>query len=236
MTPGAQSLVVATAGCNLNCKYCQNWQFALVKPEETRNYDLPPERAVQLALDNDCDAITFTYTEATVRYEYMRDIAKLAKKQDLRTVLITSGYINPQPLRNLCQYLDAVKVDLKGFTDEFYQEVCSGELEPVPGTLKVVKEEGVWLETVNLVVPTVNDDMEKVKEMCGWIKENLGADVPVHFSRFWPSHKLSKLPSTPVSTIEQAIQVARDVVLNYVYIILDGRCKFCEHEIPGVWE
>jgi len=269
MTPGAKSLVVATPGCNLNCKFCQNWQFALVKPEETRNYDLPPETAVKLAVDNDCDAITFSYTEATVSYEYMRDIAKLAKEQGLRTVLITSGYINPQPLRNLCPYLDAVKVDLKGFTEEFYQEVCAGQLEPVLGTLKVLKEEGVWLEIVNLVVPTLNDDLDKIKEMCEWIKENLGTDVPLHFSRFWPANKLSRLPGTSVSMIEQAIQMAKDAGLRYVYIgnvpgheagdtycphcgeclikrvgyvavtennIVDGMCKFCGHEIPGVWE
>jgi len=269
MTPGATSLVVATAGCNFNCKYCQNWQFALVNPEETRNYDLPPEEAVQLALDNGCEAIVFTYTEAIVSYEYMLDIAKLAKQRGLKTVLITNGYINPQPLRELCQYLDAIKVDLKGFTEEFYREVCSGQLEPVLGTLKVVKEEGVWLEIVNLVVPMLNDDLDKIEEMCKWIKDNLGTGVPLHFSRFWPCYKLSKISGTSVDTLEQAIQIAKDAGLKYVYIgnvpgheagdtycpqcgeclikrvgyaavtennVVDGRCKFCEHEIPGVWE
>lgn len=269
MTPGAKGLVVAATGCNLNCKYCQNWQFALVNPEETRNYDLPPETAVRLALDSGCDAIIFTYTEATVFYEYMRDIAKLAKENGLKTVLITSGYINPQPLRDLCPYLDAVKVDLKGFTSEFYQEVCAGELEPVLDTLQVLREEGKWFEVVNLVVPTLNDDLNTISEMCQWIRDNLGTDVPLHFSRFWPSYKLSRLSGTPVSTIEQAIQTAKDAGLKYVYIgnvpghdagntycppcgecvirrvgyaavtennIVDGKCKFCGHEIPGIWK
>ena len=218
MTPGVKGLVVATPGCNLDCKFCQNWQFALVNPEETRNYDLPPETAVKLALDNGCQAIIFTYTEATVFYEYMLDVARLAKEKGLKTVLITGGYINPAPLKNLCPYLDAVKVDLKGFTEEYYAEVCAGELEPVLETLKTIKEAGVWLEIVNLVVPTLNDDMGKITEMCQWIKDNLGTDVPVHFSRFWPSYKLSKLSGTPVGTLEYAIQVARDAGLKYVYI------------------
>jgi len=148
----------------------------------------------------------------------MRYVAKLAKERGLKTVLITGGYINPQPLRELCPYIDAVKVDLKGFTEEFYLEVCAGELEPVLGTLKVLKEEGVWFEIVNLVVPTLNDDLKKINEMCEWIRDNLGTDIPLHFSRFWPSYKLSKLSSTPVSTIEQAIQIARDAGLKYVYI------------------
>jgi pyruvate formate lyase activating enzyme len=218
MIPGAKCLVVAAAGCNLDCKFCQNWQFALVNPEETTNYGLPPETAVQLALDNDCDTITFTYTEAIVSYEYIRDVAKLAKENGLKTALITAGYINPQPLRDLCIYLDAVKVDLKGFTEEYYQEVCVGELEPVLETLKVLKEEGKWFEVVNLVVPTLNDDMSKIRDMCQWIRDNLGTDVPLHFSRFWPSYKLSKLSGTPVGTLEQAIQIAKDAGLKYVYI------------------
>jgi len=269
MTPGAKCLVVAAAGCNLDCKYCQNWQFALVNPEETKNYDLPPETAVQLALDNDCDAITFSYTEATVSYEYIRDIAKLAKERGLKTVLISNGYINPQPLRELCPYFDAIKVDLKGFTNEFYQEVCSGRLEPVLGTLQVLKEEGAWFEVVNLVVPMHNDDLSKITEMCQWISDNLGTEIPLHFSRFWPSYKLSRLAGTPVGTLEQSIEIARENGLKYVYIgnvpgheagdtycphcgkclikrvgyaavtennIVDGRCKFCGHEIPGVWK
>lgn len=269
MTPGAKSLVVATVGCNLKCKYCQNWQYSQVKPEETRNYDVPPETAVQLALDNGCEAIVFTYTEGTVFYEYMLDVAKLAKQRGLKTVFITNGYINPKPLRQLCRYLDAIKVDLKGFTDEFYQKICRGELEPVLGTLKVVKEEGVWLEIVNLVVPTLNDDLRKIKEMCEWIRDKLGTDVPLHFSRFWPSYKLSRLSGTPVSTLEQAIEVAKNAGLKYVYIgnvpghdagntycpycgkrlirrvgyaaviennIVNAKCKFCSHEIPGAWE
>ncbi len=218
MSPGAKTLTVATAGCNLNCKYCQNWQFALVKPEGTKNYDLSPEAAVDLALANECEAIVFTYTEATVFYEYMLDIAKLAHEQGLKNVLITAGYINPEPLRELCQYFDAIKVDLKGFSQEFYRQICSAQLQPVLETLKVIKEEGVWLEIVNLVIPTLNDDINQIRQMCQWIKENLGRDVPLHFSRFWPSYKLSNLTSTSVGVLEMAIQMAREIGLKYVYI------------------
>jgi len=218
MTPGANSLTVATAGCNLKCKYCQNWQFALVRPEEVEHYDLPPEDVVELALASGAKAIVYTYTEGTVFYEYMADIARLAHERGLKNVFITAGFINPEPMRELCQYLDAVKVDLKGFSEEFYREVVSGELGPVLETMKVVKEEGVWLEIVNLVVPRLNDDMGEIRKMCEWIRDNLGTNVPLHFSRFFPAYKLSRLPSTSVSTLEQAIQIARDAGLEYVYI------------------
>ena len=148
----------------------------------------------------------------------MFDISKLARSAGLKTLLNTNGFINPEPLKELLQYLDAVNIDLKGFTPEFYQENCSGELEPVLDSLKLVKEEGVHLEIVNLVIPTLNDDMEKVKEMCLWIKENLGTEVPLHFTRFFPAYRLTKLSPTPVESLEQARSIALGVGLQYVYI------------------
>jgi len=269
MTPGAQSLTIATAGCNLKCKYCQNWQFSQVGPEQTENYDLPPEDVVELALSSGAEAIVFTYTEPTIYYEYMLDTAKLAKGKGLKTVMITGGYINPEPLKGLSKHMDAIKVDLKGFSEKFYREVCGGELWPVLETIKQVREEGGWLEVVNLVIPGLNDDLQEIGEMCEWIRDNLGTDVPLHFSRFFPAYKLSRHAPTPVSTLEQAIQIAKDMGLKYVYIgnvpgheagntycpkcgkllikrigytavlennIVDGKCKFCGHEIPGVWK
>jgi len=182
------------------------------------SFDLSPEEVVKQALVNKVNFISFTYTEPTIFYEYMFDISKLAKSAGLKTLLNTNGFINPEPLKELLPYLDAVNIDLKGFTPEFYVENCSGELEPVLRSLELVKEEGVHLEIVNLVIPTLNDDMEKVKEMCLWIKENLGTDVPLHFSRFFPAYRLIKLSPTPVETLEQARSIALEVGLKHVYI------------------
>jgi len=216
--PGSLRLNLATAGCNLSCRNCQNWQLSQRTPEEVKSLDLSPEEVVNNALADRVSFISFTYTEPTIFYEYMFDISKLAKSAGYKTLLNTNGFINPEPLKALLQYIDAVNIDLKGFTPEFYQENCSGELEPVLGSLKLVKEEGVHLEIVNLVIPSLNDDMEKVKEMCLWIKENLGTDVPLHFSRFFPAYRLTKLSPTPVETLEEARRIALEMGLKYVYI------------------
>ncbi len=218
MKPGMRTLALGTAGCNLKCKNCQNWQFTQVGPEETVNYKLSPQEAIKLARKNNCEAIVFTYNDPIVSYEYVLEMAKLAKKNNLKTIMITAGYINPEPLRELCQYMDAIKVDLKGFTNEFYQKVCRGTLQPVLDSIKIIKEEGVWLEIVNLVIPIFNDKSSEIKAMCKWIVENVSPDVPVHFSRFWHSYKLENMETTPVRTLESAFSIATAAGLNYVYI------------------
>jgi len=218
LKPGMRTLALGTAGCNLKCKNCQNWQFTQVGPEETVNYRLFPQEAINLARKNNCEAVVFTYNDPTVSYEYVLEMAKLAKKNNLKTVMITAGYINPEPLRELCQYIDAIKIDLKGFTNEFYQQVCRATLQPVLDSIKIIKEEGVWLEIVNLVIPSFNDNSSEIKSMCSWIVENVGPDVPIHFSRFWHSYKLENMETTPVSTLENAFSIATKAGLNYVYI------------------
>jgi len=218
MKPGMRTLALGTAGCNLKCKNCQNWQFTQVGPEETVNYKLSPQGAIKLARKNNCEAIVFTYNDPIVSYEYVLEMAKLAKKNNLKTIMITAGYINPEPLRELCQYMDAIKIDLKGFTNEFYQKVCRATLQPVLDAIKVIKEEGVWLEIVNLVIPSFNDTSSEMWAMCNWIKDNVGPDVPLHFSRFWHSYKLENMETTPVRTLENAFSIATAAGLNYVYI------------------
>jgi pyruvate formate lyase activating enzyme len=158
------------------------------------------------------------YVEPTIFYEYMVEIAGLTKKAGLLNVMHTNGFINEDPLRTLCEVLDAAQVDLKGFTETFYSELCAGELTPVLETLKIMKQEKVHLEITNLVIPTKNDEMSEVREMCLWVKGELGADTPIHFNRFYPLHKLKRLPSTPVSTLEKAREVALSTGLEYVYI------------------
>jgi len=233
MKPGMRTLALGTAGCNLKCKNCQNWQFTQVGPEETENYRLSPQEAINLASKNDCEAIVFTYNDPIVSYEYVLEMAKLAKKNNLKTIMITAGYINPEPLRELCQYMDAIKIDLKGFTNEFYQQVCRATLQPVLDAIKIIKAEGVWLEIVNLVIPSFNDNSSEIKAMCSWIVENVGPDIPIHFSRFWHSYKLENMETTPVRTLESAFSIATAAGLNYVYIgNVPGHSKgntYCPH-------
>ncbi|HID10071.1 MAG TPA: AmmeMemoRadiSam system radical SAM enzyme [Candidatus Latescibacteria bacterium] len=218
MLPGATIFCTGTAMCNYRCKFCQNWEFAQKTMWEVINLDASPEDVVGMAIEKGCDAVSFTYNDPIVFYEFMFDIAKLAKKRGLRTLFHTNGSLNPKPLFALLEVMDAVTIDLKGFTNEFYRRVCSSELEPVLRALENIRKTDTHLEIVNLVVPTKNDEMEDIRRMCRWIKENLGREVPLHFIRFFPAYKLQRLPPTPVEKLEKAAQVADDEGLHYVYI------------------
>jgi len=216
--PGTTAFSIATAGCVLSCKFCQNWQISQAKPEETDYRDLPPDEVVRNAMFYNCRTITYTYTEPTVFYEYMYDTAQIARKFNIKNTMHTCGYMNEKPLRKLSKYMDAADVDLKAFTEDFYSRICGGRLKPVLDSLVVLRDEGVWLEITNLVIPTLNDDMKKIKEMCRWIVKNLGTDVPLHLSRFFPQYKLKDLPPAPLETLENARAVALDAGLKYVYV------------------
>jgi pyruvate formate lyase activating enzyme len=216
--PGTRSFSLATAGCNFDCKFCQNWEISQEVPERTFNFRLSPALAVKLAREKQCASIAATYVEPTIFFEYMYDISVLAKRNGILSVCHSNGYINPQPLNDLSSYLGAACIDLKGFTEAFYQEMTEGSLQPVLRTIKTLRNKGVHVELVNLVIPTKNDAMEVVKQMCLWIKHEVGADVPLHFSRFYPLYKLRNLPPTPVETLERARAMALSVGLEYVYI------------------
>ena len=215
--PGTKTYSIATTGCNLRCKFCQNWQIAQVFPWEVKTIDMTPEQVVENALKAGAKSIAFTYTEPVVFYEFMLNTAKLAKEKGLKTVMITSGYINPEPLKNLLKYLDAVKIDFKGFSDKFYQKMTMGHVQPVLDAMKIVKQSGKWLEIVNLVIPGENDSEEDIRNLALWVKENLGEDVPVHFTRFHPDYKLLNTPPTPIETLKKARKIAMEVGLKYVY-------------------
>lgn len=216
--PGTTSFSLATAGCNFSCKFCQNWEISQAAPEDLYSYEVPPELIVNRAKEIGARSIAYTYAEPTIFYEYMIDIGALVKKSGLLNVYHSNGFINPEPLKNLCKVLDAANIDLKGFSENFYQELCSGNLAPVLETLKTLKQEKVHLEITNLIIPTKNDEMSMVREMCLWIKKELGAETPIHFSRFYPLYKLKTLPQTPVSTLDKARAMALSVGLEYVYI------------------
>jgi len=216
--PATTAFSIATAGCVLGCKFCQNWQISQANPEDTDNYNLLPDDVVRQAIFYNCRTITYTYTEPTVFYEYMYDTAQIARKFNIKNTMHTCGYIKEKPLRELSKYMDAADVDLKAFTEDFYSRICGGKLKPVLDSLVILKDEGVWLEITNLVISTLNDDMKKIKEMCRWITKNLGPDVPLHFSRFFPQYKLKDLPPTPFETLKDARNIATDTGLRYAYI------------------
>ncbi len=266
MLPGSRIFCIGTSGCNFRCNFCHNWSISTKPLEETAYFDLPCIEIVNQALGYKAN-ISFTYNEPTVAYEYMYDTFKLASEKGIRNIFHTNGGMNPEALSELLRYVDAVTVDLKAFSAEFYRSTSTSDLSPVLETLKVVKEKGAWLEIVNLMIPTLNDDLALVREMCLWILENLGHEIPLHFNRFSPAYKLKNLPPTPVETLEEARKIAMDLGLSYVYVgnvpghpanstycpecqevvigrthftvhenrLKEGACRFCGHEIPGIW-
>ncbi|MFW5962862.1 MAG: AmmeMemoRadiSam system radical SAM enzyme [Bacteroidota bacterium] len=238
--PESRIFSISTAGCNLACLNCQNWNISQKSPYDTRNYDLMPKELIETVIDKNCNSIAYTYTEPIVFYEYMIDSAKLAHQKGLKNVMVSAGYIKERPLRELCSYIDAANIDLKSFSNDIYMRLNAGGLDQVLNTLKVMKEEGVWLEITNLVVPEWTDDMDMIKEMSEWLYDKGFADTPLHFSRFQPMHKLKHLHPTPVSVLEKAREIALDAGLKYVYIgnvpgteAANTYCPQCGEKIIG---
>jgi len=216
--PGAAAYSLATAGCPLSCKFCQNWELSQAWPEDLRSAYAPPALIVRSARARQAPVIAFTYNEPTVFTEYLLDIAGEAKKQGIRPVIVSCGFMNREPLREMCRVLAAVKIDLKGFSPAFYRDVCGAELKPVLATIKEVARRKVHLEIVNLVVPTLNDSEQMLKDLSEWLLAEAGPDVPVHFTRFHPDYQLLNLPPTPVATLERARELAMSRGLRYAYV------------------
>jgi len=216
--PGTTAFSLATAGCNSNCKFCQNWDISQTRPEMTRNIDLPPKEIISLCKDRKVQSIAYTYSEPVVFYEYMYDTAILGNENGIKSVMITGGYIEEKPLADLLPHLGAVKVDLKSISEKYYKEYIDAELKDVLKAILQVKESGVWLELVNLIVPTLNDSDDDLRGLAKWIKENLGSDTPIHYSRFHPQYLLKNLPSTPLETLKKAYDISISEGLEYVYL------------------
>lgn len=266
--PGNRALSIASAGCNVNCKFCQNWEISQVRPEQIKHFDFPPDEVVKTAFKNNCPVIAYTYSEPIVFYEYMFDISVKARGKGIKNVVVTGAHVNPDPLEKLLEVVDAIKIDLKAFSQVFYTKYVRGELQPVLNAIKTVANSPIWLEIVYLVIPTLNDHPQEIRKLCQWIAHEIGPDVPIHFSRFHPSYLLKNLPPTPVSTLEIAKNTALAEGLHYVYIgnvpgheaentycphckkmilkrrgyqidevkISNGRCMFCQTQIPGIWK
>lgn len=216
--PGTLAFSLATAGCNVNCKMCQNWEISQVRPEQVRSTYLPPKKLAELAVRSGSKSIAYTYSEPVIFYEYMSDSAEAGRAAGVRSAVVSGGYIQEQPLKELSKRVDAIKVDLKAYSEKFYREVVSGELKPVLQALATMRKLGVWNEIVYLVVPTLNDADAEFLGLAKWVKSNLGLDVPVHFTRFHPQYLLKNLPPTPVKTLERAKAIADAEGLRYVYV------------------
>jgi pyruvate formate lyase activating enzyme len=216
--PGSRAYSLATSGCPLRCKFCQNWQLSRASPEDYSTAVAPPAAVSSAAHARNAPVIAFTYNEPTVFTEYLTDIARAAREQDIRSVLISCGYMQEAPLDEMCDVLAAIKIDLKGINPTFYRDVCNADVTAVQRSIKQVAKRGVHLEIVNLVVPTLNDSDKDLRQLARWLHDEVGPDVPVHFTRFHPDFKLRNLPPTPVSTLERAHQMALDVGLRYPFV------------------
>ncbi len=216
--PGSTAFSIATAGCNINCKFCQNWNISQAKPEELNNIKLTPDECVSFAKNNNCKSIAYTYSEPTVFYEYMSDCANAGKAAGVRSVVVSNGYIQKEPIEALLPLVDAYKIDLKAITQQYYNDICGGELNRILDTLLTIKSDGKWLEIVYLMVPSLNDSKDDLTKLADWIMTNLGSDVPIHFTRFHPEYLLKNLPMTPLESLERAFNICREKGINYVYI------------------
>jgi len=216
--PNSRAFPIATAGCNFACLNCQNWDISQTSPKDTKNFDLMPDKVIEECIKSGCESIAYTYSEPISFYEYVFDTAKLAKTKGIKNVFISNGYINDEPLKALAPYLDAANINLKSYSDAIYLKLNAGKLQPVLNTLKTLKDNNVWLEITNLIVPSWTDDFDMIKKMCDWLVENGFSEYPLHFSRFYPLYKLTQLPQTPVNTLLKAREIARNAGCKFVYI------------------
>jgi pyruvate formate lyase activating enzyme len=216
--PGTVAFSLATAGCNVNCKFCQNWDISQSRPEEIHAQYTPPVSVAELARQYKCPTIAYTYSEPVVWAEYLMDCADAGHAAGVRSIVVSNGYMQEEALKAAYGKMDAVKIDLKSFTESYYRQVVTGQLKPVLETLVTLRKMGKWTEIVFLVLPTLNDSDAEFRSLAQWIKVNLGADVPLHFTQYHPEYLLKNLPITPVSTLERAKAIADAEGLHFVYI------------------
>ena len=216
--PGTMCLSIACTGCNFRCQNCQNHDISQAAPDDIDHYRLTPQQVVDLCQQHHCPGIAYTYTEPLTYIEYVMDCARLAHEKGLWNILVTAGYVCQEPLKDLLPYLDAANIDLKSFSDDIYQNISGGHLQPVLDTILAMKEAGVWIELTNLVIPGVNDELGMIRQMCRWLVENGLEETPLHFSRFFPRYKMQDVPPTPVHTLRMAEQIAQQEGIRHVYL------------------
>jgi pyruvate formate lyase activating enzyme len=232
--PGTPVLSFGTAGCNLACQFCQNWDISKSREWDKLSSRAEPEDIAHAAASARSTSVAFTYNDPVIFMEYAIDTAIACRKRGVKTVAVTAGYMCDEPRREFYQYIDAANVDLKGFTDSFYKKRCAGDLQTVKDTLVYLKKEThVWLEVTTLLIPGENDSPEEIENLSAWFADNLGPDVPLHFTAFHPDFKMTDLPNTPASTLTHAREIARRHGLHYVYTGNvhdgDGSSTYCPH-------
>lgn len=216
--PNSSVLSFGTLGCNMGCQFCQNWQMTKSRSDNHLLNKTSPQEIVRIAQEYACKSVAFTYNDPIIFFEYAIDTAKLCSEFGIKTVAVTSGYINHEPAKEFFKYMDAANIDLKGFSEEFYSKNCHAHLEPVLETIKYVKQETkCWLELTTMLIEGENDSEQMLTNQCSWILNNLGDNVPLHFSAFFPRYKFSERKHTEFSTLLKAYKIASDVGLKYVY-------------------
>jgi pyruvate formate lyase activating enzyme len=229
--PGSRVFSMGTAGCNMGCFFCQNWDISKSRQDQVHSQRVAPEDVPLLAMEHGCESIAFTYNEPTIWGEYVIDICKAAKDHGLKTVMVSNGYITREAFHDIYDHIDAANIDLKAFTETFYGKITLTHLQPVLDTLQWLKNEtSVWFELTNLLIPTLNDGAEEIGKLSEWVMQHLGPDVPLHFTAFHPDFKLRDKPATPPETLHRARKIALDAGLHYVYegnIFSDGAHTGC---------
>jgi pyruvate formate lyase activating enzyme len=216
--PGSKALSFGTVGCNMGCLFCQNWDITKIREEDAMTIALKPDEIVKLAIEKQCESVAYTYNDPNIFFEYVKDCALKCRKKGIKNIAVTAGYINPKPRKEFYSFIDAVNIDLKGFSEEFYKNIINAKLKPVLDTIDYVKNKtNCWLEITNLLIPGKNDDDKMIKDMCKWIKRNLGTEIPLHFSAFYPCYKMTDVEPTSISTVIKARDIAINEGLKYVY-------------------
>lgn len=216
--PGTPILSLGTAGCNMGCVFCQNWDISKARANQVNAADFSPEQVLALAVRYDTPHVAFTYNEPTIWGEYAVDIARLAHEAGINTVMVSNGYISREAFFDIYQHIDAANIDLKAFTENFYSKITLTHLQPVLDTLQWLRQEtNVWFEITNLIIPTLNDSEDELKRLCGWVLDNLGDDVPLHFSAFHPDFKLRDKQPTPPEKLHAARALAMQMGIKFVY-------------------
>jgi len=262
--PGSTSLSIGTVGCNFKCPFCQNWQISQSK-DIGSSYEVTPQQLVDLALQNGCKSISYTYNEPTIFYPFARDVAMLAHKSGLKNVFVSNGFETPEIIEDMKGKIDAFNIDIKGFKKEYYKKYLKGELEGVLDTLKRLKQKGFWVETTTLIVPGDNDSDEELRAIAEFIAKELDINTPWHISAFHPDYKVQDKGPTPLETLQRAYNIGKEAGLNFIYMgnvampsitacpncgeelikrvgyqlvenkLVDGKCPKCTTQIPGIW-
>jgi pyruvate formate lyase activating enzyme len=216
--PGSTVLSLGSVGCNFRCKHCQNWNISQAELEEVSLREILPEDAIKLAKEYKCKSIAWTYNEPTMWLEYTIDSAKMARNNGLKSVYVTNGYMTEESLDEISPYLDAVNVDLKGMSEQFYKELCDARMQPVLDNIKRIYDKKIHMEITNLMIPGYNDSQKNIEDLVNFMVDEVGVDVPLHFTRFFPYYELKNVPPTAVADLEKAHKIAKDAGMKYVYI------------------